>query len=378
MNDKNIRAADLANKLFNKTITPEEEQELNSWYNQHLDDQVDIPHGFVSSEEEHRMRILEAINVEIGKRRTVKLWPKPAPNWLRGVAVAAVAAITLGVWFYYAPRHSGEGRNPGSAQYVNDIAPGKNTATLALANGKVITLSDAKLGVVIGDDLKYNDGSEIASVPRNDEKVRTLAVITPRGGTYQITLPDGSKAWLNAASSIRFPASFSGLVNRKVVLDGEAYFEVSKNKKQPFVVQTKNQDVTVLGTHFNVSAYEDEHTVKTTLLEGSVNVNGTILKPDQQSILINNKISVIPIDAQEAVAWKNGEFLFNKEPLGSIMNKISRWYDVEVRYENSKMENKQFWGSITRFTNVSDVLKMLELTGDVHFKIEGRTIIVKP
>jgi len=394
MNDKNIRAEELANKLFNKTITPEEEQELNSWYNQHLDDQVEIPYGFVASEEEHRVRILEAINVSIGKRKVVRLWPRVA------VAVAAaIAVMVVGVWFFNSPRQSRlDVGNP--ALSMNDIKPGKNTATLTLANGKVITLSDAKNGVVIGDEsIKYNDGAVIqggdSDLRQDDSPSRypefisgsQLTASTPRGGTYQITLPDGSKAWLNAASSIRFPASFSGLVNRKVVLDGEAYFEVSKNKKQPFVVETKNQDVTVLGTHFNISSYADEGSVKTTLLEGSVKVssgsrndgvNAVVLKPNQQSILTNNKINVIPIDAQEAVAWKNGEFLFNNEPLGSIMNKVSRWYDVEIVYENSKMNQKRFWGSITRFTNVSDVLKMLELTGDVHFKIEGRAIIVKP
>jgi transmembrane sensor len=323
--------------------------------------------------EERLIKLGAMLPLAIPAVKTIKLWPRII------IAAAAVVAIVFGVWFYSS--NNTVNINISDTKASSEIKPGKNTATL-IAYGRAIQLSDAKTGVVIGNNrVAYNDGSEINSSEAgkryDGEIVSPMAAITPRGGQYQLTLPDGTKVWLNAASEISFPSQFKGEV-RKVLLKGEAYFEVFKNKKQPFIVSTKSQDITVLGTHFNVSAYEDEHTVETTLLEGSVNVNGTILKPNQQSILINDKISVIPIDAQEAVAWKNGEFLFNKEPLGSIMNKISRWYDVEIRYENSKMEKKQFWGSITRFTNVSDVLKMLELTGDVHFKIEGRTIIVKP
>jgi ferric-dicitrate binding protein FerR (iron transport regulator) len=368
MNEANFK--ELLIKYGQGECTAAEKAQLESWLTFGRFD------GPVFSDE-----MLEKRLIKLGARlplakptvKRIKLWPRVA------VAAAAVAAIVIGVWFYGDNNTINIGAYDTKAS--GEIKPGKNTATL-IAYGKAIQLSDTKTGVTINNNrIAYNDGSEISSSEAgkryDGEIVSPMAAITPRGGQYQFTLPDGTKVWLNAASEISFPSQFKGK-DRKVLLKGEAYFEVFKNKTQPFVVSTKNQDVMVLGTHFNVNAYEDERAVKTTLLEGSVNVNGTILKPDQQSILINDKISVITIDAQEAVAWKNGEFLFNKEPLGSIMNKISRWYDVEIHYENSKMEKKQFWGAITRFANVSDVLKMLELTGDVHFKIEGRAIIVKP
>jgi ferric-dicitrate binding protein FerR (iron transport regulator) len=204
---------------------------------------------------------------------------------------------------------------------------------------------------------------------------------TPRGSQYKIILPDGSNVWLNASSSLKYPVIFDGK-KRNVELTGEAYFEVSKNKEMPFVVHTQTQDVQVLGTHFNINAYPDETETKTTLLEGKVLVSkgaeSKMMKPGEQVVNFNQsrilELSTMA-DAAESIAWKNGLFLFNHNNLYSIMNQISRWYDIEVDYEGDF--NKQYYsGTISRFGKVTDVLKTMELTGSVKFKIVGRRIVV--
>ena len=314
----------------------------------------------------------------LAQRKSVRLWPRIA------VAAAAVAAITLGTWIYMNEVASSRKALRTDAVVMNDIAPGKNTATLTLPNGKTIKLSDAKTGVVIGDDkLAYNDGTEIsgrhpelASASRPREAILLIAA-TPRGGTYQVELPDGTKVWLNADSKISFPSQFIGK-ERKILLEGEAYFEVFKDGAHPFIVQTDKQEIEVLGTHFNVNSYEDETSVRTTLLEGSVRVstqNGSsILKPDQQAILNKHGLKVEEVNAEDVVAWKDGLFIFEDEPLESVMRKIARWYNVEVEYQGVD-KTVRIGGGVSKYENVSKVLKQLELTKGVHFKIEGRKII---
>lgn len=184
---------------------------------------------------------------------------------------------------------------------------------------------------------------------------------------------------LNAASSLKFPASFTGLANRKVELSGEAYFEVAKDKKHPFIVQSGSQEVEVLGTHFNVNTYPDEKAAKTTLLEGSVKVsangNAHLLIPGQQSILTNNTVDIVTANIKETMAWKNGYFRFNDDRIDEIMPLLSRWYDVEVNYEG-KISDERFSGTISRYKNINEVLAMLSYSNAVKFKIEGRRITV--
>lgn len=212
-----------------------------------------------------------------------------------------------------------------------------------------------------------------------------MSIATPRGGTYQVILSDGSKVWLNAASSIKFPASFTGQQQRRVTLVGEAYFEIAKHKSQKFVVNTRNQEVAVLGTHFNINSYLDEGNEKTTLLEGSVRVSSVRaevkdvrLVPGQQAtVSAASKIDVEEVDVNEVVAWKEGKFVFVEEDVPSIMNKIARWYDVEIVYEGD-VRRKALGGSVSRFKNVSEVLEKLSDTKAVQFRIEGRKVIVMP
>ncbi|HMI01124.1 MAG TPA: FecR family protein [Pedobacter sp.] len=302
-----------------------------------------------------------------------KLWPYIA------AAAAILLVLSAGILFYNAhPAGS-------SVQQLNaktDIPAGKNMATLTLADGKVINLSSNKTGVVVAaNGITYNDGAlagrhpELASGSHTSNNTMTLTAATPTGGTYQITLPDGTNVWLNAASNIKFPQQFSGKT-RRIILEGEGYFEVFKDPNHPFIIETASQNVEVLGTHFNVNAYPDENKTITTLLEGAIKTAGVILKPGEQAILRKGNVQVLKVNTNIATAWKNGEFMFSNESLESIMRKISRWYNVEISYQTPALKSELFGGTISKFGNVSEVLQMLELTGTVHFRIEGRRITI--
>ncbi|MCX2449945.1 DUF4974 domain-containing protein [Pedobacter sp. PLR] len=307
-------------------------------------------------------------------------WKIRRRNWpLNLLLIAASIVVVCGLFTVLFTKETN------SINYAGDVKPGGNKAVLTLESGKEIELSEAKTGIVVdASKLTYNDGTVI-----NNEQSKTFTISTPRAGTYQVRLPDGSVAWLNAASSLTYSPPLKGEGgSRRVKLIGEAYFEVAKDKEHPFVVSTAKQMVTVLGTHFNINSYTDEQAVKTTLLEGSVRVailsaSGSpvsgetkILKPGMLALNSGNAIEVKQVDPGLAIAWKNGEFAFKNESLENIMKNVSRWYDVEVVYEDPQAKAKLFGGSISRFEKVSKVLCMLELTGDVKFKIAGKKIIV--
>jgi len=206
-------------------------------------------------------------------------------------------------------------------------------------------------------------------------------LVTPRRGQYQLVLPDGSKVWLNAASSIRYPVAFIGN-ERRVQITGEAYFEVTHNATMPFIVEKGDMRVEVLGTHFNVNAYNDESAIKTTLLEGKVKIvnrQSAILKPGQQAILTaGSRLTILDkTDVEDVVAWKNGLFHFESSEIKTVMRQIARWYDVDVVYERTTVNNDPMFVEISRNTRLSDVLKALEESGSAKFSIQGKTIIVK-
>ncbi|HEV8083953.1 MAG TPA: FecR domain-containing protein [Chitinophagaceae bacterium] len=272
-----------------------------------------------------------------------------------------------------------------SAPAKKEIIPGGNKAILKLADGSIIDLEKAKNGIIGNNSnskvTKPENGQVVYEGAANSEsKIGENTISTPRGGQYMVVLSDGTKVWLNASSSITFPVAFNGK-ERLVQLTGEGYFEVAKNPFVPFKVQIKEMEIAVLGTHFNVMAYDDENIVKTTLLEGSVKVSNekalAILKPGQQASLKNRNgsFTVQQADVEEAVGWKNGFFIFNRSTLSSIMFQLSRWYDFDVRMTGD-ISNKKFSGTIARSTNISKVLEMLSLTKEVSFKTEGRTIAV--
>jgi transmembrane sensor len=334
---------------------------------------------------ERSIQILNEIHKKI-------LQPETRSNvfqlWIRRIAVAAcvIGVIATGILYAIKKNTTNIAANHSrSKTFSNDVNAGGVKATLTLANGAKVILDDVKNGTVSNQGntkvtktdgkLAYNANSSSAESVYN-------TVSTPRGGHYQVELPDGSQVWLNAVSSIRFPTAFTGK-ERVVEITGEAYFEVAKNKKLPFVVKVNNSEVRVFGTHFNVMAYSDEAVVKTTLLEGSVQFSSgsssCMLKPGEQSELDKSgqvKVNT-DVDVDNVVAWKNGLFDFENAGIEDIMRQLSRWYDVDVVYNNKKV-NDRFYAEIPSTSNLSEVLRALELTGKVSFDIQGRKIIINP
>lgn len=305
------------------------------------------------------------------------------------IAAAAAVVLAAGAAFFLLQPRSGPAPQLAAQSVTSDsvvqyIRPGSNKAVLILGDGSEIALADAASGQIAqqggalvqktaNGQLVYSGAGELPSEP----VFHTIAI--PRGGQFSLTLPDGTRIWLNASSRLRFPANFSG-TERLVELEGEAYFEVARNERQPFRVKARGMEVDVLGTHFNVMAYADEPSIQTTLLEGKVRLSAggsaVVLKPGQQGRYAEGQaIQVRKADTEQAMAWKNGMFVFNDEELPSIMRKISRWYDVDVQFRNPGA-TLSFAGSISRFKNVQDVLHMLSLTGTVQFRVEGKTIMV--
>lgn len=266
-----------------------------------------------------------------------------------------------------------------------EIAPGGNRAILTLSDGTTINLDDAANGTVAQQGnaslIKNADGELLY---RADQKQSSAlyynTMTTPRGGQFKLVLPDGTQVWLNASSSIRYPAVFNG-TERKVTMEGEVYFEVAHQKNHPFIVVANGTEVHVTGTHFNVNAYADESVIKTTLLEGSVTVKKgdafANLKPGEQVESGNNGLSMVnAADVEETVAWKNGLFSFNGDDLPSIMRQLARWYNLEIQYEGA-VPKRLFTGKVFRSMNLSETLKVFELS-NVHFRIEGNKLTVIP
>jgi len=316
----------------------------------------------------------------------VKLWP----GLKKAIGIAAsVLLISIFGFYFWQNRASQQEQVSKSNIQINTIKPGSNKAVLSLANGTQIALSDAPIG-----EISKIEGLTISKVKEGELSVKATStdkgtshlntITTPMGGQYSVVLPDGSHVWLNAASSLKFPSSFKK-AERVVELSGEGYFEIahinsSQKKPLPFKVMVNNSMVEVLGTHFNIMAYLDEESTNTTLLEGSVRVvsgkESRLISPGQQARVRDN-IQVLKVDANQAVAWKNGDFNFSHENIRSIMRKIARWYNVSIEYKGA-ITKEGFVGTMPRSENIEEVLNTLELTGTVHFKIEGRRIIVMP
>lgn len=367
-------AAALVRKYNQGLATDEEKAQLENWYARQsdrltlLEDDID----FNKIEAELKTGIWNYAGL-----RTKKHTHKLGKLWIR-IAVAASLILVAGAGLFY---YTSEPDFMGShISGKNDIAAGTNQAILTLGNGQRITLKDAKNGALANESntiIKKTAKGEL--VYEGSEKSMAAVyntIATPRGGQYTLKLSEGTKVILNAASTLRYPTQFTGK-DRIVELVGEGYFEVSHDKTKPFKVISRGQTVEVLGTHFNINSYADEPNTKTTLLEGSVNVNGHRLRPNQQAILTGqNQVSIVAVDVNEAVAWKDGLFRFDHTDLKTLMRQIARWYDVEVVYEGT-VKNEQFFGKIERSYTLSEVLKLLELN-KVHVKLDGKRIIVSP
>ena len=379
MPDDKAYLLELAHKWKKGQLSAEELAKFNAWYDDHSDEVLELPEGYADNPFIIRDRMMDNLFFKVHAAGQVKrrpgFWPMIA------AAAAIVLAIGAGIFFY-----TGNTTLKKTYAYTNDIAPGKNGATLTLANGKKIYITDAETGKLAeqaGVSIhKTADGQIIYEIKKGtDEKPEYNVLQTANGQQTQVILPDGSKVFLNAASSIRYPSSFVTFKERKVELDGEAYFEVSKDKIHPFIVSTSLQEVKVLGTHFNINSYKEAPNVKTTLLEGAVSIKtlsgeGAILTPGQQAAVDGKKISVNEVETAYEVAWKNGYFLFNNENLNAIMETLCRWYNIRVKYDDPALKNELFFGKISKYENVSKILKMLERTDIVKFKIEGNSITI--
>ena len=317
------------------------------------------------------------------------------PLWHR-FAAAAVIAIAITSIYLLVKRERPMENNQTASTFQMDILPGRKGAMLTLSNGRVINLSDKKNGVILSSaDLTYDDGSSVipGQSKANELKQSTLfgdelkhfgaTASTAKGQTYIFTLPDGTKVWLNAASSLSFPTSFSNSNEREVSLTGEAYFMVKRDVKKPFRVKSAGQVVEVLGTHFNVNAYKDESTIKTTLLEGSVRVSAKhtsiVIKPGEQAQRsVGKEVDQIQVhrdvNTEEVMAWTEGYFQFKKANLPIIMRQLSRWYDVEIKYVGS-IPNEEFTGKMRRDINLSDALQILKIL-DVKYQVKDRVITI--
>lgn len=332
--------------------------------------------------------LCEQIEVKRVKKPVIQTWLKYA------AAAVIVCMLSAGILFYLKNTRSLPISDNLALSHV--IKPGGNKATLTLANGKKISLTDANNGEVARQSgvsiTKSKDGELVyVSEPLTDKKYETgisyNMVETPKGGQFQINLPDGSRVWLNAGSSLKYPASFASLKERKVILNGEAYFEVVHNASSPFRVVANSQEVEDIGTEFNISSYADERSIKTTLIEGAVKISdsekayapkqGIVLRPGQMATneADKNSIAVHHVNTASIIAWKNGYFVFNDENIRDIMKDLARWYDFDVEYQGD-MSNVQFHGNYLRSRNLYKLLNAIELTNKVKFKIEGRRITV--
>ena len=359
------RAKELFTKYKNEMATDEEKALVEKWL-----------FGYNNEPGELSDERIESISREVWGRL-----PQPVLSpihrltvWTKVAAAASVIlALSFGGYFLFHKQQSQQ-----SAYYKNDISPGHNQATLTLANGKKIILVKGLSGTLAqqgSTQIGVNGQSAIAytaTVANVNQPVtyNTLSTSVGEQSPYPLILPDGSKVWLNAQSSITFPTAFNGKA-RIVRITGEALFEVAHNAEHPFKVQTGKQTIEDIGTTFNVNAYADEPTTKTTLIEGKVKVNGIFLEPGQQS----DGTHIKTVNTRRYTAWRNGDFYFEDDNIQTVMRELSRWYNVKINYEGD-ITTENFDAQISRSKNISAILHILENTKGVHFKIEGRRITV--
>ncbi len=373
----------LASKMIDGSITTSEQERLNAWLNQQMSkNAIELDTDFANNAEQLRARMLRRI-LERANAKNPRSTKNRILRWIPHVAAAVLVAamIGTGVFFVIDSRQTAK-VDAVLLQNGADIPPGGNRATLTLADGRVVNLSEAHSGIVVGDGVTYLDGSTVMERNILSSQFPTFnSITTPKGGTYQITLPDGTHVWLNSASTLTYPSRFADH-ERVVELSGEAYFEVVGSPATPFRVKSKGQMVDVLGTQFNITAYEDEEDVKTTLVKGAVRVvpgakqgSSITLSPGQQSSLVGGKITIDEVDTDAYTAWKSGMFYFKQTPFAEMMRQIERWYGVEVAY-SSRVPQETFSGRMSRNVSLMTVLDLLNVS-EIHYRIEGKRLIIE-
>lgn len=383
MNHQRIK--ELFDKLNKNQCTEAEIAELNDWYHSLKVGDAGMQSWLneAGGEDELGKQLFERFN-----EKTQYETPVRRINYAYRIAAAVLVFIAIGGIFYKTLlKHPKEQPVSIAKHKVKPITPGRNTATLTLADGSEVLLDDVNAGQHIAQSgltiQKTAEGKLLYTVAAGQAENATgyNTISTPRAGQYEVALPDGTHVWLNAASSLKYPLHFNN-GQRNVELNGEAYFEVAHNKAMPFKVKTATQTVTVLGTHFNIKGYADDDAISTTLLEGSVRINDSrlnksaMLVPGKQAVVSENKteIALKDADTDQVMAWKNGYFIFENEDIRNIMKLISRWYDIDVEYKLNKPE--RFGGTFSRSTDLTELLKNIETLGSVKFKIKERRVIV--
>lgn len=375
----------LAKKVLEGKATEEEKLFLEEYYNafeKHEGVHADMSAAELNRLQEtlHQKIYEQTAQAALSSRSRVFNW-----RWAAAAAVLVMITATTAIIF------NKPGNNVAVPQATitepDNILPGGNKATLTLNNGATIVLDDAKTGALVQQNniqvSKTKEGQLIYTVAKQSvpaETVQYNTVTTPRGGQYQVVLPDGTKAWLNAASSIYFPTSFQQK-QRTVTITGEVYFEVAHNPKKPFIVTAGTAQVQVLGTYFNVMAYSNEEIVKTTLAEGSVKITDAgrtqTLRPGEQLQANAQLFKVMKgVDVEAELAWKNGLFYFKDASIQTVMKQVERWYDISVKYEG-KIPEKQFNGKVPRNVNLSELMEILSFYDDMKCEIEGNTVTIK-
>ncbi len=373
MNDPQRRIIVLLEKFYNGTATTEELNELDRWYASFENDPKLTPGLSKKKLTATRQGMLRNIHKSTGVEISQ---PQNRKTILRNSLVSvAIMSVIVAVFFVFrtAPVFD-------AAQLSKlDVMPGKNVAILTLSNGKQIDLNLAKNGRIYSgkglEIIKESNGviSYHSRQVFGPDSLEMNTLATPSGGQFRVVLADGTKVWLNAMSSLTYPSRFSG-DKRPVALTGEAYFEVAKNKEKPFDVSTADERVEVLGTHFNINAYKDEHLQRTTLLEGSVRVTSkqqnaqATIKPGQQAEGASGRLKITNVDADAAAGWKDGLFVFNHTDIRPLMRQLSRWYNIDVIYQGD-IKTRTFSGSIDRSYTLLQVLDVLKIS-KVNFKIE--------
>lgn len=359
-----IKARILLKKYLEGSCTEEEKSWVEKWYLS-VDNRMD---ELTDKKVQNDLYELQNRLSEIPKQKTY------FKVYIRVVAAVLLSALTVGLLLWN--KEAGEEMTvPKLVVVEQDFMPGTNRATLSFDDDDEMELSGAQDGLINdGASVVYSDGTEIRTV----EKVQMATLRTPVAGQYQVTLPDGTKAWLNALSSIRYPTAFTG-TERQVEITGEVYLEVAHDTHKPFIVQTSQQRIEVLGTSFNINAYGDNGETLTTLTEGAIRLrhgkfgNEVELKPGEQAVVTNKKdIAVKKIDIEEISSWKDGLYIVNDEPLEQYARKIERWYDVDMDIQPHG--NKRLSAIIPRDAKLSEVLEAIELKTDVKFTIEGRRV----
>jgi transmembrane sensor len=351
----------LLDSVNNGMATPEEMRFMDAYY------RAMQPGGEFEGDAAFWDDLKSGIDRRISKKPRFLRWPAV-------VAAAAVLVLVSAGIFLVQPAKKVQ------VAQLHDAAPGHNQATLTLANGKKIILTKGLNGTlaVQGQTSIQANATAITYVGKGGEVAyNTLSTAKGEQSPYPVILGDGTKVWLDAQSTITFPTAFTGN-ERIVTITGEAYLEVAHNAMHPFKVQVKGQTIEDLGTEFNINAYDDEPTLKTTLVKGKIKIANTILRPGQQANIKDNNIKITDADIAQVTAWKNGYFRFNNADIHTLMRQISRWYDVDIEYNNNSTNNTETYsGIINRKDNLAKMLRILG-SGDIHYQINGKKLTLLP